>query len=454
LNITYDLPSTGLTLSSVTAANDSFGEVLNDNSDPGTPAATRQPGIAGSYNGAFNQEFRVTSDSSKRLRGALGVNYSYLHRGATAASISAPGYIFTVSAGGPFNTHKTYGVFGSASYDLTDQIILNVEGRYQNTTTVGFTRSLVAGQAVETAVPGLVDRAPEFLPRVIVQYKFAPGHQVFATYAKGANPGIFNTQFVTYSPALQQYLINLLGGGLKAGSEHITSYEIGYKGELFDGRLQLDVGTYLAQWRDQVIVQGLRIVNPALTGIPGTLATNMYSNQGATDLQGVEANFFFRASQSLTLSGGGSINDTKIIRYANTNSAQFLGYSPGTAPLTIYEGNQLAYGSKYSANVSLDYSHQISASVDGYFHADAFYKSRQYGEPGNFYNTPDTKRVNLRVGAQYEESKFELFVENVFDNRAYLSNSPAFDQTDGNRPIAAAVLPMPRRFGARLHTEF
>jgi iron complex outermembrane receptor protein len=259
---------------------------------------------------------------------------------------------------------------------------------------------------------------------------------------------------VTYSPALQQYLTSLLGGGLVAKSEHITSYEVGYKGELFDDRLQLDVGAYLAQWRDQVIVQGLRIVNPALTGIPGTLATNMYSNQGATDLKGVEANFYFRASQSLTLSGGGSVNDTKILRYANTNSAQFMGYAPGTAPLGIYEGNQLAYGSKYSANVSLDYTHQISSSVDGYFHADAFYKSKMYGEPGNFYSTPDTKRVNLRVGAQYEESKFELFVENVFDDRAYLSTSPAFDQTDGNRPIAAAVLPMPRRLGFRVHTAY
>jgi iron complex outermembrane receptor protein len=454
LNISYDLPGTGVTLSSVTAANDYFGEVLTDNSTPGSPAAIRQPGIGGTYNGAFNQEFRATSDQDKRLRGSVGVNYSYLHRGGTGASISAPGYIFTVSAGGPFNKHKTYGIFGSASLDVTDQLILNVEGRYQTTKTVGYVRTLVSGEPVETPVPGLVDKAKEFLPRAIVQYKFAPRHQLFATYAKGANPGIFNTAFVTYSPALQQYLTNLLGGGLVTKSEHITSYELGYKGEWFDNRLQVDVGAYLSQWRDQVIVQGLRIVNPALTGIPGTLATNMYSNQGASDLKGVEGNFYYRASPALTISGGGSINDTKIIRYANTNSAQLLGYAPGTAPLDIFAGNQLAYGSKYSANVSLDYTREISSKVDGYFHADAFYKSGQYGEPGNFYKTPDTKRVNLRIGANYEKSKVELFVENVFDNRAYLSASPAFDQTDGNRLIAAAVLPTPRRFGVRFHTEY
>jgi len=453
MNIDYSLPA-GFTFSSVSSANDNYGDVLQDVSNPGTPDAQRQPNLAGSYNSELSQEFRLTSDPSKRLRGLIGVSYGQLHRGGTGMGITAPGYAFVISAGGPFNKHTTYGVFGSASLDVTDKIILNAEARLQETKTIGYTRSVVNGEAVETAVPGLVNKDRNFLPRFIAQYKFAPSQQVYFTYAQGENPGIFNTAYVTYSPALQQYLTNLLGGGLAAGPEKITSYEVGYKGDLFDGRLQMDVSAYYAQWRDQVIVQGLRIVNPALTGIPGTLATNMYSNQGATDLKGIEANFFYRIAPGLNVSGGGSINDTKILRYTNTNSAQFLGYSPGTAPLTIYEGNQLPYGSKYSANLSIDYNRPINAALDGYLHADAYYKSRQFGEPGNFYWTPATRRVNLRAGVNYKQSRFEVFVENLFDERAYLSTSPAFDATDGNRPIAAAVLPMPRRVGVRFHTEF
>ncbi len=454
LNISYDIPGTGLNLSSVTAANDSYGDVLSDSSNPGAPESQRQPGILGTYNGAFSQEVRLTSDQSKRLRGLVGVSYGYQRRANTSMTVTAPAYQFNISAGGPYNRYKTYGVFASATFDITDELILNAEGRYQETETLGYTRTVLNGKATERRVPGLEDTAKEFLPRVILQYKFAPGHQLFATYAKGANPGIFNTAYVTYSPALQQYLSDLLGGGVSASSEKITSYEIGYKGELLDGKLQLDIGAYYAEWRDQVIVQGLRIVNPALTGIPGTLATNMYSNQGATDLMGVEANFYYRPLPGLTLNGGGSINDTKILRYTNTNSAQFLGYSPGTAPLDLYEGNRLAYGSKYSANFSIDYNRPLIGSVDGFIHVDAFYKSKQFGEPGNFYWTPPTKRVNVRAGIHYEETKVELFVENLFDDRAYLSTSPAFDATDGNRPIAAAVLPLPRRLGVRFHTEF
>jgi len=455
LNISYAMPDTGLTFSSVTAANDVYVDVITDNSNPGTVPAQRQPGEVYGYGAAFNQEFRVASDQSKRLRGVAGANYSYSRRGYTGMGITAPSYVFTVSPAGPTYRNNTYAAFASASFDLTPQIILNFEGRYQDSTTVGYSRKLDASNnAVEAPIAGLKDKTKEFLPRAIVQYKFAPHHQVFATYAKGSNPGLFNTAYVSYSPALQSYLSSTLDGGVGTRPEHITSYDIGYKGELFDGRLQLDLGAYYAKWRDQLILQSLYIINPALTGIPGTLATNMYSNNGATDLKGVEGNLFFRATSSLTFSGGGSINDTKILKYTNTNSATLLGYAPGTAPLDLFKGNQLAYGSKYSANISMDYTRELSAKVDGYFHADAFYKSGQYGEPANLYKTPDTKRVNLRIGAQYEESKFELFVENVFDNRAYLSTSPAFDQNNGNQPIVAAVLPTPRRIGVRFHTAY
>ncbi len=454
LNATYVLPDLGLTLSSVTAANQTYGDVITDASLPGVATALRQPGDGPTYAYAFNQEFRATSDQSRRLRGSVGVNYSYSRKGFMGFNVAAPDYVFRVAAG-PFNRNETYAAFASASFDVTDQIIVNLEGRYQDSTTYGYNRTLDAsGNAVEAKLPGLKDQTKEFLPRAIVQYKFAQHHQVFATYAKGANPGLFNTAFVSYSQPLKDYLGATLGGGLAAGSEHITSYEVGYKGELFDGRLQLDVGAYLAQWRDQLILQSLFIVNQSLTGVPGTFPVNMYSNNGSTDLKGVEANFYYRVAQGLTITGGGSINDTKILKYTNTNSATLLGYAPGTAPLDVFRGNQLAYGSKYSANLSADYTRALSTNMDGFLHADFVYKSGQFGEPANLYKTPDTKRVNLRAGVNYDQSKVELFVENLFDNRAYLSTSPAFDQTDGNRPIVAAVLPIPRRIGIRFHTSY
>lgn len=156
LNASYDIPGTGLNVSSITAANDSYSELLQDGSNVGTPTAQRQLSISGTYNGAFSQEVRLTTDSSKRLRGLIGVNYGYLRRGGTSMGITAPAFAFNISAGGPYNRHTTKGVFGSLTFDLTDKIILNAEGRYQSTRTVGYSRTVVAGDAVERAIPGLV----------------------------------------------------------------------------------------------------------------------------------------------------------------------------------------------------------------------------------------------------------------------------------------------------------
>jgi iron complex outermembrane receptor protein len=453
LNITYALPL-GMSFSSVTAANDLYTDVIGDASAPGTVGATQQPSIGGSYGGAINQEFRLTSDQSQRLRGSFGVNYAFTSRGFSGASISAPSYTYLVSPPGPINRNNTYAVFGSVAFDLTSKIILNFEGRAQDSKTIGYSRTLnTSGNINEAPITGLVDDTKEFLPRAILQYKFATGHQVYASFAKGSSPGLFNTAFVTYSKPLQNYLTQTLGGNDGTTPEHLTDYEIGYKGEFLNRRLQVDLSAYYMQWRDQIILQGLYIVNQALTGIPGTFPTNTYSNNGATDLKGIEGNFYYRVLPALTLSGGGSINDTKILKYTNTNSAQFLGYSPGTAPLNLYNGNQLPYGSKYSANFNVDYTRQITSIYDGYFHGDVVYKSGQFGEPGNNYQTPDSVRVNLRLGTSFRQSRIEMFVENVFDNRAYLSTSPAFDQTNANQPIVGAVLALPRRIGVRFHTE-
>lgn len=454
LTIAYDLPG-GYTFTSLSGANDFVSQNFFQSSPPGTPINQRAVADTRDWSKAWNQEFRVASDPSKRLRGLVGVNYSYLYRGGRGAgSVSAPLFVWAFDENPTgSNVNRTKAIFAALTYDLTEQLILNLEARYQRPSTVGQNRALVNGEVKNVPIPGLVDKVEEFLPRAIVQYKFAPGQQVFATYAKGKNPGIFNTANVNFTPQLQQYLKDLFGGGLAIKSESITSYEIGYKGTLFD-RLQLDVGAYYAEWRDQTIVQGLRITDPPLTGIPGTLATNTFSNLGATDLKGVEVNFFYRATPDLSISGGGAINDTKIIRYANTNSAGYLGYEAGKAPLDVFEGNQLAYGSKYSANLSVDYTHPITDSIEAFVHVDGLYKSRAFAEPANVYWTPPTKRVNLRVGAQYEETKVEFFVENVFDNRAYRSASPAFDVNNRNQPVPSGTLPTPRRFGVRVHTVY
>jgi iron complex outermembrane receptor protein len=455
LNINYNVPDTGLTISAVTAANKTNADSITDLANEYfTGSAQRWPFDTYNYNAAFSQELRVTSNQSKRLRGSVGVNYQWTRTGQTNMGLAPPLGTFAAYAPGNINRNSTIGVFGSASFDVTSQIILNLEGRYQVDTTTGYRRTATAeGDAVETKVPGLKQTTHEFLPRVILQYKFLPKQQLYFTFSKGSNPGLFNSALLTYSQAFRDYLTSITGAGIVVKPEKLTNFELGYKASLFDDRLQFDADIYYDKWRNQLISQVLYINNQALTGIAGVATIGAYSNLGSTNLKGIEANLFYRFSDELTAGLGGAINASHINTYSNSADATLMGIV-GTAPLDLYKGNQLPNYSKYSGTVSVDYTRALSAAIDGFVHVDYVHKSGMYNDPANFARTPAANRVNLRLGVNRDRQRFEFFVENLTNDQAYGSITNSIDVSRSYQATVLAVLPMPRRFGFRIHSEF
>ncbi len=452
LIVNYDLPY-NVRFTSVTAGNETFADSITDLvNEYQTSRLLRFPFDTYNYNSAFSQEFRLTSDQSKRLRGAVGANYYYTHGGQTNMGDSGTAGFLSFGASS-LVLDRTRGVFGSLAFDITPQLILNLEGRYQNDTAFGVARTVVNGSAVERKVPGLKYSVNQFLPRVILQYKFMPGQQVYATYSKGANPGIFNTGILNQRPAVQALVIAQSGAGPSSNPEELQNYEIGYKGSLFNGRLQLDADIYRAHWTNQLVQQSFFISDPALTGTTATIVVGAYSNNGDTDLQGIEGNAFLKVTDRLSASLGGAINETKINKYTNAGAAALLG-APLPPPLTLFAGKELPNYSKYSATAAVDYEQEFSNNLLGFAHADYVYKSGMYESPGNFVRSSATHRVNLRVGVERDDKKLEAFVDNVFDNQAYASFTNQVDLNDGNLRIAYGALPFPRRFGVRFHAGF
>jgi iron complex outermembrane receptor protein len=451
-NINWTIPGSEFVVSAVTAYNRSLGDSINDLSNQyETDPLRRSPFETYSYAAAFSQELRVTSDQKKRLRGLIGVNYQWQRTGES--NIGEVNGIYGVFQPTNLNRNQAFGIFGSASYDIIPKIILNLEGRYQIDKSFGYSRVVVDGKPVENKVPGLETTTHTFLPRVILQYKFVPSQQVYFSYAKGSNPGIFNSALLTYPQELQDRLRALTGATVSSLPEKVTNFEVGYKASLFDNHLQVELGAYFAKWRNQLIAQTIYVLDPALTGSAAAVPIATYSNLGKSNLKGLEAALFFRVSDYLSGSAGGSINDSKILSYANSAEAALLGVS-GTAPLDLYNGNQLPKYSKYSGNVALDYERPLTSELDGFVHVDYAFKSRMYEGPANLTWTPNSHNVNLRAGIIKGKQKFELFVENLTNNQAYNSITNQIDINDAYRSIAYGSLPMPRRFGVRLHVEY
>ena len=163
----------------------------------------------------------------------------------------------------------------------------------------------------------------------------------------------------------------------QADTEEITSFEIGYKAALFDGRARWNSALYTYQIDDQ-----------QLTATGGTGNTNELLNAAKVDGAGFETEFEMLLSQNLKLSANLSYNDTEI-KDPNLNTElcsstplctsldpivdTFQGFF-GTVNLVSVNGNPLPRAPKWLANVSLSYDREIEAGAL-YMNTDWNYRS-------------------------------------------------------------------------------
>ena len=127
-----------------------------------------------------SQELRVTSPRDARLRGTLGANdFISWNKGPTNFGISTLGRLTQFKT--TTNTN-TYAVFGGLYYDLTDQVTVSGEARYQ--------WDHIQSQTLHPNFgPRVQGTFTSFSPRVTVDYKYAPGQLLYGLWSVGYRPG-------------------------------------------------------------------------------------------------------------------------------------------------------------------------------------------------------------------------------------------------------------------------
>ncbi|GAM05237.1 hypothetical protein MBENS4_2235, partial [Novosphingobium sp. MBES04] len=107
----------------------------------------------------FSQEFRVSSDPDARLRWMAGGSYLWAKGYEGYAQL----YFFSGLSSDFSSTseNETWGGFFGLSYDLTDTITIDLDGRYQSDT--------IMSRDGATDVIGYEKTYNNFLPRVSVQ---------------------------------------------------------------------------------------------------------------------------------------------------------------------------------------------------------------------------------------------------------------------------------------------
>jgi iron complex outermembrane receptor protein len=285
-------------------------------------------------NSQTSQEFQLLYKSD-RLNGIVGAYYL-----GAKASTGFGVLLSTTLAGlnaytaGDVRT-DTSSIYGDFTYDLTDQLSLSVGGRYTwdrrdsrifKANYIGLT-SEFGGNPVPFGVPATdfngTANFKRFTPRASLSFKLTPDHMVYASYSQGFKGGGFDPRGSgasapdTDGNGVRSY--QEIYNYLAFRPEKVTSYEIGWKGALFDRRLTFAADGFYANYTD---VQIPGSVGALVNGIQTFIGIT--TNAAKAHIKGIELES--NAILARGFAGGGSslyLNGT--LGYIDPQYKKFIG---------------------------------------------------------------------------------------------------------------------------------
>ena len=406
----------------------------------------------------YSGELKLTFDDNGPFRALVGVNYYNQEvRGAFGNAIEATNQIDffgrfqirvvgTANSGNNSDEIETTGLFGSFEYDFSDQFTLSVEGRYQTDEVTNFAGNIDEQTAEETL------ESKEFLPRVILSYKPKEDSLVYASYSEGTLPGQFNPQFIALSAADQaQVQADFPELQESIDAELLTSYEIGLKQSLFDGRLYFSLAAFQMEWEN--MKSSVAFVPPGETGFQNALIS------GEGEIKGIEfdANY---TTGPIDLSVTANWNEAKYVDFVQSGLNNLFGLSRGEG--YRIDGNTLPQTPKTSGSVSATYNGTLANNWDYFTRADVLYQGKSFTSPTNLSYVDSSIVSNFRVGVSKDNLRVEGYVNNVFDEDGWisaaalgdLSQVPIVFGTFNTLRAASATQRRGREFGVRAAFEF
>ncbi len=380
---------------------------------------------------SFSQELRLTSDGRQPFRWLVGANYAWTRIDTTLAGSGSFNY-FVPNA--PTSTNNGSGFFGLA-YDVLPSLTVNVEGRYERDE-----QSTVAG------IRGVFNK---FTPRYILQYKITPDLMAYATYSEGVNPGTFNSNILSLSPADLANLESTYGAKVVVSPEKLKNYELGLKGRFLDNKLNLSGDIYYDIWSDQINVATLIYIENGATKL-----TSADLNNGRVKVTGLEGKLNWEPIPRLDFDLSGAINDTNI----EAGPCVTCSLITGTANVN---GHQLPNVSKYQAAAGVQYGDSLAALADWSWFArlDDNYKSSNYASADNLVKTPNLNFVNVRAGLTRGTLRIEAFVDNLTNEGGATNLSLFYNvgnpfETFAKPDALVAGIPELRTYGIRMKYKF
>ncbi len=237
--------------------------------------------------------------------------------------------------------------------------------------------------------------------------------------------------YATYSEGFRPGFLNRPGGAVGAGgfvvpfeleTDEVKNYELGWKLDLLEGQFRFNGSAFF------VDISNLQtqIFDPSITNL------FFSSNAANAEIYGIESDFVIApyGTPGLTFAGAFSILDTEITDILiPTND--------------VIAGEELAYAPGFQGNLRARYEWDLSDSLQAFIQPQIAYSASKFTDiiEINKIELDSYTLVDLSAGVIADQWRFEVFVENLTDERAEISGVFGNDRERiiTNRPLTVGM---------------
>lgn len=308
-------------------------------------------------------------------------------------------------------------VFGEVGYDVTDRLTLTVGARFFQDSfsgdVGGWSNYFYEPNSGGAASSG--DSSGEGF-KVNLQYRVSDTFLTYFNFAQGFRAGGSNGAIGQTNPDIPEVY----------DPDYLDSYEVGWRSQLFDGRLVFNGAAYWMIWEDfQTSIYDINIA-PVI----------FYANAANAEVTGFEVDIQAQVTDGWSLNFNANYNNSELTEDFRSLVDPTLIWAPA--------GRELPYVPEWKFTATSRYEFSLTDSIDGYLQAVYSYTDEVWNlliedtsltgavpERQDAYGTLD-----LRGGLDQGPYRLELFATNVTDERAQVFiNTGYYDQRiTTNRP--------------------
>lgn len=303
----------------------------------------------------FSQEFQLSNNGDSSLNWILGLYYFddeiQVNNIYDIARVLAPNNL--VATQDYVQDTKSLGVYGQSTYSMSEDLSLTLGIRYTDETREWSGVSSLVNIGLDT-IPQQTREASwsNVSWRAALDYRIDDDKLVYFSVNRGYKAGGFNGGAVSNEVELNPY-----------DQEELTAYEVGFKSDLLENRVRLNLTAFYYDYKD---IQIFTLEPPLVAAIP--VPAQLIRNGESAEIYGLEMELKALVTDKLQI--------TLNAAYLETEIGAFV------TPVGDFEGNAIGNSPKYDISAAVDYFVDVGHG-EVQFHIDVTATDDRYFDPSN-----------------------------------------------------------------------